>query len=98
MIQLIRPLRSGQITIPVTLRSKLGIDDQTILQVRVTGQELRIKPVKIVSPAKSSPWLKDLYDHFSEVRREAKRYSEQEINSVIDQAVKATRKSPKARG
>lgn len=40
-----------------------------------------------------SPWLKDLYDYFGPVRKEAERkgYSEDEINAAIDRAVAAVR-------
>jgi len=53
--------------------------------------ELRIRPVKVMENASGSPWLKELYDAFAPVRKEASRYSESEIDDAIDQAVRAVR-------
>ncbi len=38
-------------------------------------------------------WLRELYDYFAPAREEAKRYSEEEINADIDEAVKGVRRS-----
>jgi bifunctional DNA-binding transcriptional regulator/antitoxin component of YhaV-PrlF toxin-antitoxin module len=91
MTKIIKPLRSGQITIPVAYREKLGIDADTLLQIRLTQGELRIKPVKAVDAARGSPWLKELYDYFAPARKEAAKYTEDEINADIDKAVKEVR-------
>ncbi|MBI4067251.1 AbrB/MazE/SpoVT family DNA-binding domain-containing protein [Candidatus Gottesmanbacteria bacterium] len=93
MIQLIRPLRSGQITIPAPFREKLGIDRDTFLQISLIEGELRIKPVSVTTKAQDTAWFRKLYDQFSDVRKEAQKFSEKEINQVIDKAVKAVRKS-----
>jgi len=93
MQQYVKPLRSGQITIPVALRDKLGIDNDTLLQVKLVSGELRIKPVRVTATARNSVWFKKLYDRFVNVRKEASSYTEQEINAAVDSAVKAVRKS-----
>ena len=94
MTQIIRSLRSGQITIPAPFREKLGIDNNSLLQLTLVAGELRIKPVKVMGdkPADSA-WLKELYNRFSQVRVESKRHSDKEINKSIDQAVTAARSS-----
>lgn len=92
MTQIIKTLRSGQITIPSSYREKLGIDSQTLLQISLAGNELRIKPVKISTAAKNTAWFKKLYDRFSPVRKEAQSYSQRQIDKYIDRAVKAVRK------
>lgn len=93
MTKLVRPLRSGQITIPSDFREKLGIDADTLLQISLMHGELRIKPVKAVDTVGGSSWAKELYDMFSPVRKEAKDkgLSEHKINTAIDAAVKAVR-------
>ena len=93
-MRIVRSLRSGQITIPAAVRKQLGITDESILSLTVEGKELRIKPVSIQHEEKGSQWLKELYDYFEPVRKEAieKEYSEKEINAAIDQAVNAVRK------
>lgn len=94
MTKLVKPLRSGQITIPAFFREKLGIDSDTLLQISLMQGELRIKPVKVSEEtAQGSPWLKEAYDAFADIRKQMEQYSEQEINEAIDQAVKAVRKS-----
>lgn len=92
MTKIIRPLRSGQITIPADFREKLHIDADTLLQISLMQGEIRIKPVQ-VSQNHGSPWLKEAYEAFADVRKELKKYSEEEINEAIDKAVKAVRKS-----
>ncbi len=93
MTQIIKTLRSGQITIPADFREKLGIDSDTLLQISLMQGELRIKPVRVSEKVQGSPWLKELYDYFAPVREEIKKkgYSEKEINDTIDAAVKAVR-------
>ncbi len=91
--KLVRPLRSGQITIPIEFRRQLGIDEESVLQVRVTEGELRIRPVTVATSGSS--WLRDLYDYFAPVRGEAtaKGLSETEIDAAIDAAVAAVRRA-----
>lgn len=92
MTKIIKPLRSGQITIPADFREKLGIDTDTLLQVSLLHGELIIKPVKAVDQV-GSPWLKEAYEAFAGVRKQTEKYSEDEINEAIDQALQAVRKS-----
>lgn len=91
--KIVRPLRSGQITIPATFRKQLGIDEQTLLQMTLVEGELHIKPVAVREPSQGSGWLRELYDYFAPVRDEAvaKGYTEDEINDAIDDAVAAAR-------
>lgn len=91
MTQIVKSLRSGQITIPAQFREKLGIEAESLLQVSLAGGELRIRPVRISDSASGSDWLKSLYDHFSKVRKIAKSKGEREVSLTIDKAVKAVR-------
>jgi len=93
MTKLIRPLRSGQMTIPAEFRKRLGISESSILQLSIVEGELRIKPVKITNIAPSPTWLDELYQEFAPIREEAKQYTEQEINDTIATAITAVRKS-----
>lgn len=92
-MQFVKPLRSGQITIPVSFRQELGIDDKTLLQITLDGVELRIKPVKIGTSARDSAWFGKLYDQFAPVRKEGQKYSSGQIDTSIKKALKAVRKS-----
>lgn len=91
MTRIVRSLRSGQVTIPADFREKLGIDADTLLQISLMHGELRIKPVKAVDTVGGSPWVKELYDLFSPVRKEAKEkgYTDKKIDTAIDQAAAA---------
>lgn len=93
MLKLVKPLRSGQITIPVDFRRKLKIDGDSLLEVTLDKGELRMRPVRITRTVAGSPWLKDLYGYFALVRQEAQKtgLSEQKINTSIEEAVKAVR-------
>jgi AbrB family looped-hinge helix DNA binding protein len=91
MTKIVRPLRSGQITIPAEFRRQLAIDEHSMLQVTLDAGELRLKPVRVEE--QGSPWFRELYDLFAPVRQEAidKGYTEEEINAWIDEAVRASR-------
>jgi AbrB family looped-hinge helix DNA binding protein len=93
MTQLVRLSQSGQITIPAELRKELDITEDTFLQVTVVDGELRLRPIDLVEhKAGNSTWLQDLCELFEPVREEAKGMSEEEINIVINQAIKAVRR------
>jgi len=94
MATLVKPLRNGQITIPIAVRRELGIGEETMLQLSVTeDREIRIKPIKVEESAKGSPWLKDLYEYFAPVREEvaASGMTEQEVNDLLDEALRDVR-------
>lgn len=92
--RVVKPLRSGQITIPAAFRQQLGIDETTLLQVTLDGDELRIRTIRPASSTVAgSPWLKDLYSAFAPVRAEvvASGLTESEVNALIDEAVAGAR-------
>ncbi|HJZ06281.1 hypothetical protein A2634_02415 [Candidatus Amesbacteria bacterium RIFCSPHIGHO2_01_FULL_48_32] len=91
MTQIVRTLRSGQITIPAPFREELGISADSLLQMTVVGSELRIRPVSVVGVRPDPAWLKRLYDQFGRARKRLGTRSEKEINEVVDKAVAAVR-------
>ena len=92
MTRIVRPLRSGQITIPAEFRKRLGITEDTVLQMMLREGELRIRPMRVTETAAGSPWLKDLYDLFAPVREEAAAMGEEEVDEAVKGAVTASRK------
>jgi bifunctional DNA-binding transcriptional regulator/antitoxin component of YhaV-PrlF toxin-antitoxin module len=91
MSKIVRPLRGGQITIPAEFRARLGIDQDTLLQVALSEGELRIRPVKVSERAASSAWVKELYHLFAPVRKGMEKYSEEEIDADIKKALAEVR-------
>ncbi|HUG15778.1 MAG TPA: AbrB/MazE/SpoVT family DNA-binding domain-containing protein [Thermomicrobiales bacterium] len=98
--RLVRPLRGGQITIPIEFRRELGITDETMLQVTLEEDELRVRPVRVTDTAQGSPWLRELYEYFAPVRQEIleRGIAEEELNADIDAAVAAVRAKRRASG
>ena len=92
MTRIVRQLRGGQVTIPADYQRRLGITDDSLLQIRTEGGELRIKPVRVTDQT-GSDWIKELYDLFVPVRAQADKVSEREVNEAIDEAVHAVRKA-----
>jgi len=92
LTKLVRPLRSGQITIPAEFRARLDIDEHTLLQIELVGKELHIRPMKVSQTEGGSPWARELYEMFAPIREEAVGYGEKEVNADIDKAVSATRR------
>jgi bifunctional DNA-binding transcriptional regulator/antitoxin component of YhaV-PrlF toxin-antitoxin module len=91
--RIIRPLRSGQITIPAEFRQRLDIHDDTLLQISLEQDELRIRKVNVSQTAGEMDWFKELYDYFAPIREEIIEHgvSEEEVNADIDAAVRAVR-------
>ena len=46
--RLVKPYAKGQITIPADFRKRLGIDENSILEIRLKGTKLEISPLKVV--------------------------------------------------
>lgn len=93
MSKIVRPLRSGQVTIPADFRKELGITDDTLLRMTLVQGELRIRPVKVREAGDGSPWLKALYDRFAPIREEAAVLDSEDIDASFDQVVARVRKN-----
>jgi len=89
----IRQLRNGQITIPIEFRRKLDLTDDSVLQITLDGEELRLKRLVPTEQDDNRDWLRELYDYFAPVREEilAAGYSEEEVNADIDAALREVR-------
>ena len=98
LTRIVQPLRGGQITIPAEFRRRLGITPQTMLQITMEGQDLRIHPLHLhpTETVGGSAWFAALHAEFAPVREEAGLYSEAEIDAAIDQAVSAVRHAERA--
>ena len=66
--RLVRLYARGQITIPAEFRLRLGIDESTVLQMRLKGSSLEITPLRVVDedrllreydPAEIQAFLRD---------------------------------------
>ena len=82
--RIVRPLRRGQLTIPAEFRRRLGIDDDTLLQLTLHEDKIEIVPV-VTAPAVGKCWAKELYEMFAPVRADAQAMNEAEIDSLIDE-------------
>jgi AbrB family looped-hinge helix DNA binding protein len=47
LFQYVQPLAKGQITIPVKMRKKLGIGEDTLLKVELRDERLVLTPLKV---------------------------------------------------
>jgi bifunctional DNA-binding transcriptional regulator/antitoxin component of YhaV-PrlF toxin-antitoxin module len=91
--RVIRPLRNGQITIPVEFRRQMQIDENTLLQIVLDGNELRIRTMKVSTKTpQGSAWARDLYEMFTPVRETVVGHSEAEVDADIDKAIAAVRR------
>lgn len=88
--QIIRPLRRGQITLPLEYRRRLGIGDDTLLEISLLKDSIEIRPM-VARPAAGSDWARKLYAEFAPVRDAASGMSEREIDSAIGEAIEETR-------
>lgn len=88
--QIVRPLRRGQLTIPAEFRRRLGIDDDTLLQLTLYEDKIEIVPV-VTKPVAGMAWARELYEMFAPVRQEAQTMDEAEIDALIDEAIDEVR-------
>lgn len=96
LTKLVHPLRNGQITIPAEFRTQLDITERSLLEIKLVGGELRLKPVQI-STKKNSEWARELYELFAPVRAETAKHSGKQVDADIDKAVAAVRRKRRAR-
>ena len=88
--EIVRSLRRGQLTIPAEFRRRLGISDDTLLQLTLYEDKIEIVPV-VTKPVASMAWARELYEMFAPIRQEAQKMSEAEIDTLIDEAVDEAR-------
>lgn len=48
MTRLVKLYERGQVTIPAEYRQRLGIDENSVLQMRLRGTRIEITPLKVV--------------------------------------------------
>jgi AbrB family looped-hinge helix DNA binding protein len=58
-IRLVKLYAKGQITIPAEFRKRLGIDEHTLLRLKLKGSMIEITPVRIVEEGR---WLREYSD------------------------------------
>lgn len=88
--QIVRPLRRGQLTIPAEFRRRLGINDDTLLQLTLYEDKIEIVPV-VTKPVAGMAWARKLYAMFAPIRQEAQTMDEAEIDTLIEEAVDKVR-------
>jgi len=91
--RIVRPLRGGQITIPIEFRRALGITEDSLLQLTIEQGELRIRRSTVAETAGNADWFKELHDYYAPVREEiAERgIGEDELNEDIAAALREVR-------
>jgi AbrB family looped-hinge helix DNA binding protein len=91
----VRPLRDGRITIPADFRRALGITEETVLDVSVEDDELRIRKAVTEETNGHAAQLGDEDDPFASVRVEltARGIPADEIAAAIDAARRELRRA-----
>ena len=99
-VAMVKPQDDGSIVIPAEFAEELGVTQETELRVVLDGGEVRVRPIAERDQGRDTQWLRDLYDLFAPVRQEAidRGYTDEEINSWIDQAFGEVRADQDARG
>ena len=90
LTRIVGPLRRGQLTIPVGFRQRLGIGDDTLLQLTLYEDKIEIVPVA-ATPFVGMAWIRELYEMFAPVRQEGQMMDKADIDLLIDEAVDEVR-------
>jgi hypothetical protein len=80
-------MSEGDITLKISFEDLLRVVDQLSLEQRMILRARLDQPFEIPGEA-----ARKLYELYAPVRNEAASMSEQEVNDVIDQAIKEVRK------
>ena len=88
--KIVKATTRGRITIPIEYRRQLGCEGEGSWRIALTDRGMTLRPVDTED---QSSWLEELYEHFAPARAEAieRGYTDEEINSWIDEAVTAVR-------
>jgi AbrB family looped-hinge helix DNA binding protein len=90
LTRIMRPLRRGQLTIPAEFRRRLGIGDDTLLQLTLHEGKIEIVPVT-ATPITGMAWARELYAMFAPIRKEAQTMDEAQVDALIDEAIDEVR-------
>ena len=90
LTRIVRPLRRGQLTIPAEFRRRLGIGDDTLLQLTLHEGKIEIIPMT-ATPIAGTAWARELYAMFAPIREKAQAMDEAEVDALIDEAIDGVR-------
>jgi len=90
LTRIVRPLRRGQLTIPAEFRQRLGIGDDTLLQLTLREGKIEVVPVA-ATPIAGMAWARELYAMFAPIRKEAQAMDEAEVDALISEAIDEVR-------
>ena len=82
-----RVLRSGQVTFPKEVRESLNLKEGDIVDFQIKGSEVVIRPKVMIDKGKAEVWKM-----FDEMREKMKDEDPRKIGTLIDEAVKETKK------
>jgi bifunctional DNA-binding transcriptional regulator/antitoxin component of YhaV-PrlF toxin-antitoxin module len=91
----VRPLRDGRITIPVEFRRVLGITEESLLDIAVEEDAIRIRKVEVARTNGQGTWLAGSGDPFVSARAElaTRGVPADEIDAAIDAARRELRRA-----
>jgi bifunctional DNA-binding transcriptional regulator/antitoxin component of YhaV-PrlF toxin-antitoxin module len=90
LVKVVRPVRRGQVTLPAEFRRRLGIDDDTLLQMTLQEGKIEIVPM-VVTPVTDQIWAQAADARLAPAREVGQALDEAEIDALIDQAVDEVR-------
>jgi bifunctional DNA-binding transcriptional regulator/antitoxin component of YhaV-PrlF toxin-antitoxin module len=90
LVKVVRPVRRGQVTLPAEFRRRLGIDDDTLLQMTLQEGKIEIVPM-VATPVTDQIWAQAADTRLAPAREVGQALDEAEIDALIDQAVDEVR-------
>ena len=80
-------LRSGQVTFPKEVRESLNLKEGDIVDFRIKGSEVTIRPKVMVDKEKAEVWTM-----FDEMHNKMKREDPEKVEKLIEEAIRGVRK------
>lgn len=77
--------------------SMMGLHDQYAIKTVLEGMIVKSRIEEVMPSQKDKDWTKEMRKVASELRKGAEGYSEEDIDSIVDEAVKAVRSEERSR-
>jgi len=86
----VKLLRGGQLTLPAELRKAINLAEDDMLEAEIEDGMITLKPVVTLSPQEAKAQLKAL---FTQSRKAASSYSEEELEQLVSDSIEEVRKA-----
>lgn len=83
--------QDGRVNIPADVRRALGLRAKAPVRITLDEEGVRIQPIGAAEHHPEFDWAREAYEAFAPIRKQLERFSEEEIDEWIDEAIREVR-------